>query len=592
MDRILKVYKLKDNHWEINRLGNCFEKVNHIVNRHRKLNGDLELVGNKIPHRYYKKLHFHFYSFNTVSGHSTWKQFFPDFISQYHSFNIQTFSFILFIHNKSEIFALVGGHGTFAIKRFIDNNFGLDIVARTIRPTSDIVHLADLRGITGNIAGKTEAYREDQKILDIDSFGKVFKKLLFEIGKESLVNDFKLTEADFGRKTVFVKSDNAFTLRIGRDFDQFCDLIHNLIQIKKKAPKISLGTFSPILDQVQIEKSIKIRLFKIIQQRLQVDVIRRGELFFFDYDFCHPDKMLQFYECDLYQVYDRAAKEVIVETDNKNEVFELFLDYAKQSIDYTDLRNVMSLIGRSQVEGLKEGVPVTKAPLITHLSCEIGYPGGSVYKIDEHWYTVKDQFVAELNEQCKYYFDNFKAPDILPEIWVNPKDKEHSEDWYNSLYLGYGDFIVLDKVLSQNIELCDLLFETEEEVFCIHVKKGFNGMMRDLTNQVRIAARRLWIDLQTDEKLFVNGVYDSLVKKENWFHCGEPSREEFLSLFDKKIVFVIAFTSMTKRDRRVFSDIEYFQSNIAKYSITETMKQMRNQQYEVRILEIDHKYVD
>lgn len=592
MDRILKIYKLREDHWELNHLGNCFEKVNHIIDKHRQSNDDLDQFGKCVPHRYYKKLHFHFYSFNTVSGHSTWKQFFPDFISQHHSFRIQTFSFILFVHNKREIYALVGGHSSFAIKRFVDDNFGLDIVARTIKPGSDIVHLADLRGITGNIAGRTEAYREDQKILDIDSFGKVFKKVLFEVSKDSLINDFKLNPENLKRKKIFGKSENAFTLRIGLNFDEFCELIHNVILIKGKNPKISLGTFTPVSDHVQIEKSINIRLFQIIQQRLKADEIRRGELFFFDYDFCHPHKMIQFYECDKYLVYDRATKQVIVETENKNTIFELFLNYAKNTIDYNSLRNVMSLVGRSEVHGIKEGEIETRAPLITHLSCEISYRGGSVYKIDDQWYTVEDQFISGLNEQCKYLFENFKAPDILPEVWLNPKEKKYSEDWYNTRYLNYDSFIVLDKVLSQNIELCDLLFETDEEIFCIHVKKGFNGMMRDLTNQVRISARRLWNDLQSTEKVFLNECYDALKRTENWYYCGEPTRDEFLDLFNKKIVFVIAFTSMTKRDRRVFTHIDSFQSNIAKYSITETVKQMRNQQYTVKLLEIEHRYDD
>lgn len=590
MDRILKIYKLQSDHWELKNMANCFEKINHIIDRHRQLNDNFNKIGITVPHRYYKRLHFHFYSFNDNSGNSIWKSFFPDFISQHHSFEIQTFSFILFIHNKENIFALVGGHGSFAIKRYVDKNFGLDIVSRVIKPNVDVVHLAELRGITGNIAGRTEAYREDQKVIDIDSFGKIFKTLLFEVSRDSLSEDFGVSLDSIRKRTTFIKSEDAFTLKLGRSFDEFCDLIHRLITLLHKEAKISLGTFTPIIDALQVEKSINIQLFRTIQERLKVDEIRKGELSFFDYDFCHPTKMLEFYECDMYQVIDRASGQQIIETENKNKIFELVINYAKANIDFVNLKNLMSFLGRSQVEGIKEGKVIIKAPFMVHLSCEIYYRGKNIYKIDDQWYSVKGTFVEELNEQCRLIFNTSKCEDILPETWINPKQKEYSEDWYNTQYLNYDGFIVLDKVLSQNIELCDLLFSTDDKLYCVHVKKGFNGMMRDLTNQVRIAARRLWIDINTDRKPFLNGVYKSLTKKPNWNHCGNPSFEDFMKLFNKEIIFVIAFTSMTKKERRVFTHIESFESNIAKYSLTETIKEMKNQKFPVKILEIEHRY--
>lgn len=591
MERILKVYRLKHNHWEFKRFTNCFEKVQFIIDRHRGLNEDLESVGLSVPHLYYKGLHFHLYNFSAPAGESQWKAFFPKYFSATESFRIQTFSFVLFAHDKENIFSLIGGRGNFAVKRYVDVNFGLDITTRVIRPVLDTVHFAELRGITGNIAGRSEAYREDQKIIDIDSFGKIFKQILFEIDESVLADKFNIDLSRTRRKTIFAEAATAFTLKIGVDFDGFCQLIHDFLKVLGMPETISLSTFAPIVDAEQVEKSINIQLFKTIQQRLQTDEVRKGELFFFDYDFCHPDKMLDFYECDFYQVFGKRDRDPLWETENKNEIIEYVLDYAKENVEVNSLREVMSFLGGIQVRGIKNNSSLTVAPLMSHISCEIYYRGRNVYKIDDQWFSVRGDFVSQLDQQCRNVFVNHKCLDILPEIWMNPDIKDYSEDWYNKRYLDYDRFIVLDKILGQNIELCDLLFATDDTLYLIHVKKGFNGMMRDLTNQVRIAARRLWIDIKTEDKSFLNEIYNKLVNHNNFKYCWQPTAEEFVRLFVlSKVVFVIAFCSTNKTGRRVFQEVETFQSNIAKYSLTETVREMKDQEYGIEILEIEHQF--
>jgi uncharacterized protein (TIGR04141 family) len=591
MEQLIKLYKLKTNHWELKHLSNNFERIQFIVDRHRKLTEKHNEVGIPVPHLYYKRLHFHLYNFNVSSSVSSWKKFFPPILTGEQEFATQTPSFVLFAHDKKVIFVIVGGSGSHAIKRYFDFNFGLDMTTRIITPDTDIVHFAEVRGITGNIAGKAEMYRKDQKIYEIDSFGKIFKKILFELNNEVLKEQFHVDIEKIRKSKVMSEASKGFSIRTALDFDRLCVFIHDCIDILDKQEKIQISTFVPVLDEEYVFRSINISLFKTIQDRLKAKTVERATMSFFDYDFCHPEKILQFYECDEYLVYGKHAKDPFWRTDDKTTIFDSVLDYTRENIDISSLKNIMSFLGGVKVRGIKNGTGETHAPFMSHLSCEIFHKDRNVFKIDDQWFEIRGNFIQQLNQECRLIFANHGVSGFLNEVWINPDHKDYSEDWYNKQYLEYGDFFVLDKVLSQNIELCDLLFITEGELFLFHVKKGFNGMMRDLTNQVTISARRLWIDIKTKEKPFLAELYDSFSRSDNFLYTYMPSKEEFIELFLKnKITYVISFCSMNKTGRRVFREVETFRSNIAKYSLTEAIKEMKDQEFGIKILEIEHKF--
>mgnify|MGYP001126640152 CR=1 FL=1 len=94
-----------------------------------------------------------------------------------------------------------------------------------------------------------------------------------------------------------------------------------------------------------------------------------------------------------------------------------------------------------------------------------------------------------LQDNIKYKL-NF---DILKK-WEEDKD----EDYYNKLHSSLPNHYVLDKVIKDNIELCDLLVIENDRAFFIHVKNGFNATMRDLYIQVILSAKRLSNDLKNN----------------------------------------------------------------------------------------------
>jgi len=160
-----------------------------------------------------------------------------------------------------------------------------------------------------------------------------------------------------------------------------------------------------------------------------------------------------------------------------------------------------------------------------------------------------------------------------------------SEGQYNLKYQDKQNTIVLDKVLSQEIELCDILHYTDNELFLIHVKKGFDAKMRDLTNQIMIASARLWNDNKSNQEFLIE-LYSNFENSSS-FQNNPLSQDEFLNLFTRKITFVLAFCNTRRNVASVADDIHSFRSNIAKFSLIQHVKEMNSYEYhEIKIMEI------
>ena len=124
----------------------------------------------------------------------------------------------------------------------------------------------------------------------------------------------------------------------------------------------------------------------------------------------------------------------------------------------------------------------------------------------------------------------------------------------------------------------------DEYVYLYHVKKGFNGSMRDLTNQVFIAANRILEDLKSD-KNYLKSVYAKMQDMDN-YKKQVDSEEEFLSIFSgRNLCFVLAVKD-SGTNRRL-DDIESFTSNIAKFSLNELIDNMRSLDVSFRITQIN-----
>lgn len=585
--QLIKIYRINITFWELRNAKVAESKINFIVNKHRKAVKNFDDIGKPLPNMSYDNLNFLLYTFSTEEKESHWKRFLPLNLTIGEDFIIQKPSFVLFVHNEEKIFAIIGGKGMFAIKRYLDSGFGFDILSRIADPKSDIIHSIKTRGITGNIAGSSEFYRNDQKLIDTISFGRIHKEILFQFNNDLLA---ELFEIDIEKKNqrILGLAGSSFQIRTPITFPNISRIIHKILEVLSWEETASISMFVPVIDYNLVEKLIEPRLFEILKERIDGQT-KRDDAQFYDYDFCHPSKMELFYECDTYKVFAKNAKTPFFETSDRQEIYPSVLEYVKENFDTSLLGDLMSFLGGVKVRGYKDGEQETIAPFMTHITCEIVFNEQPLFKIDSKWYKVRGSFIADLNRECLTMINsNYLQEDILNEVWYNPK--EIDEDEYNKKYLSNNNFLVLDKVLADQIELCDLLYFDNEKLFLIHVKKGFNAKIRDLINQIKISSRRLWSDLNSGEYSFIRTIFEEYVKSDNFKNSEIDTFEKFKNLFAKQKQVVLAFTTNNRDGRKVRKDISFYKSNIAKFSIIESIRDMNNNSYPLKIFEIDNGY--
>jgi uncharacterized protein (TIGR04141 family) len=224
-----------------------------------------------------------------------------------------------------------------------------------------------------------------------------------------------------------------------------------------------------------------------------------------------------------------------------------------------------------------EDVRLTNDTIFNHFIYEFTFDTKSYFLINGKYYEITNDFKEILNESCKNFInENYDSG--LEKTWGDT-----TEGIYNLEYKGDEKTIVLDTITPENIEPCDILKYDDEHVYFYHVKKGFNGSMRDLTNQVFLAASRIQEDKRSEFK-YLTSVYEKMQISDTY--KGQVNTlEEFIKILNKKPIFILAVKDDAKKDRDL-KDIKKFSSNIAKFSLNELVGNMRNLGVDFKITQI------
>jgi uncharacterized protein (TIGR04141 family) len=196
---------------------------------------------------------------------------------------------------------------------------------------------------------------------------------------------------------------------------------------------------------------------------------------------------------------------------------------------------------------------------------------------------------------------NVECTEILNQVWddtliAEPFNLKEDEREYNSKFIDQNGMLVFDTITPENIELCDILKYDNEFIHLIHVKKGFNNSIRDLAAQVSIAAKRIMRDRKSGYKYITEVELQtkrgSVSKSEYLKKLSSQSfpmkglQEIFEKKLDKKIGFCLAFIDTAKADRNLKTNIELFDSNIAKYSLIELRREINSLGFDFKVIQL------
>ncbi|XOV68692.1 MAG: DUF6119 family protein [Fluviicola sp.] len=583
----LKVFLIDKSYYEFRGKSNQ-EIIDIIKDSHEKLLrhkfDDFELVKPKIEYHRDDPFEFWSYCFNQPKEKFYWKIFLPDELTESQNFDIVEFSFVLFIQYQGEIYCIISGSGMNVIKKFVHPSFGIELYQRLAKPTEDVIVELHTRGVANNVSQKKQTFNYNQTISETLEYSEVPSKIKLKIRKELKENEFRDYELD--ENFALLEVGSYFYLRKKLNFDELKDLIQDLHEFYTERDPKPLSLFTKIDDQTlldELDESLKEIIVDDVlshnpstgDSAYQQDII----------ELVHPSKLERFYECDNFLIrfkYSRGKNDV--ETNDRSNLYDVCTAHIYNNLeDVTDRFDIKGKLYTLNISGSINGSDVTYATFFAHVTAEIDYDNQKYFRIDGHWYLLEDEFLKYMNDDAKEYYTKYKLREPLLLSWNDGDD----EDAYNKSYAGKQNYFVLDKVIRDNIELCDVLILDNDQAYFVHVKNGFNTKMRDLYIQVVLSAKRLSNDLKNK-----NGS-SYLLKTLKEYNRRNPSNKiDHETLIPKlksgeiNINFVMAFKNNHYKQLPILDRIESCKSNIAKYALVQVVKELQPFDFGIKLIDI------
>jgi PIN domain nuclease of toxin-antitoxin system len=575
----IKIFQIDKTFYEFRDLHSTQDIILHIVDEHRRSIEEIDSIGTPLPSRNHDGITYFTYVYNEEEKDSYWASFLPSDLIAQHSFTVQQLSLVLFAEIGNNIFVLVGGTGIRVILRYINHRFGLELYEFMANPSEDIINFITTRGISGNLSENKRTFRDGQKLSDSLNFTNIPTKINLVLREELKNTVFDFIE--FTSEKVYLEVASYFCIKIRVSFEDLHNTFISINNVLNSDFNLPLTSFVHVKDKNITEISYRMELYfrikkDMFDRLIPTSAVRAPR---FDIDFVHPSKLQEFYECDSYEMFERNAKKPFFKTNNRNRLYFEGLKWLFDNSGF-DFNYVLSGI---RVIGYKGTQKKTNAMFTQHITCEINVNHRPIFLIDTNWYKVNNDFIETINRTCvEMLTKNYLRDNILTIPW----DSSLTEGAYNLLYEPLPNFRIFDKVLSQNIELCDLFYEDDNSIYLIHVKDGFDAKIRDVSNQIIISATRYWNDKNSGSYGFLDGIinkYNSLAINAS----RQIVRDEFIKKFSEKdVYFVMAFNSTLKNHKDIRNDIVLLHSNIAKYSLIQCVRDMNTEMYQIKLFDI------
>lgn len=583
-------FRIDRNHKKINQLQDnrsVIETIIKIAHDDKNLLIDNELNISELvkdENKYY------LYFFRSEDKESDWANFLPDQLKNDKSFFQSKVSLLLFIELTDELFVIVGGNAYWIIAPFIDHVFGLTFYDRLITLEDDEAISTKSRGLTGKRAGVSEQFRDEHLMIDYLQFGKIPKELHIKLSLEtSLLYFSHLISNDERLKVVAAQG---FKLNKEIDFENLDYTVSAFRDILSIPPKEEISSYINIQNGTEIFNLKKELSKKIYNNINQVINHSQDSLDQFEFDFCNPNNIEAFYIADSYRLYEHhesgKRKDGLFATiHDKSAIYRTVLERAYQ-LHSNNQEALISYLYGVEVSCYLGTRMKANSGFMYHFNTELNYYGRSYFLIDSKWYKLKDTFLQSLESKTLTILKSSKlASGIVNIPWDYCSNSKNyiREGKYNMLYDQKNDYIVIDTIISDGVELCDILKIVADEIFLIHVKHSFTAKVRELTNQILISARRLNEAISSKNKGFFDEIYDKLIIKGR--STNGLDKDEFYSMFITKTpVYVLATASHLTEDYGIIDNIQRYDSNIARFSLTTCAAEMRSNYYDFKTVQI------
>ncbi|WP_262176525.1 DUF6119 family protein [Saccharococcus sp. Marseille-Q5394] len=405
-------------------------------------------------------------------------------------------SFVLFLEVEKEVFCITGGTGYLVIEGFKDHYFGLDLLSRIIEPNENIIKETKDRFFSGNRISGQNQFSRFVNINSESGFSNFFRELNVFLPKERIEEIFNL-KIDGGKKEYKFLAKDSINLGKSMSLSELDDFLKKVKDLNDKTPLFVLNPFY----EVNRQDPVLEKLDKALEKELK-ELIIHGTCS------TNLNVVLPILSRESYFLRKKGSKKDMPYDSSLTDIKMYFYEFFDQEILFREEGFKEVFLDASQI--VDENEELVERSLLNLLDFQVIIENKTYWLMEGNWYCLDRSFIEEIDNKFKEkVVTKIVESTDLPEL---NKWEEGSEGDYNFSHNNIENIYVLDKILVNNIELCDLLVINNEKVYLVHVKDGLDGDVRVLSHQILHSMRILNDAISHDSTIF-DSYYESIRNK-------------------------------------------------------------------------------
>lgn len=474
-------------------------------------------------------------------------------------------SYILTYKKDENIFLLTGGLGSNYISEYTQKNYGLYLLPKIMKENSPVIKSVLENRMSGNKLSSKHSNRNVTTISTENDMSSIFRELSLEINKEIIELLGIETDENKKIKNLNLIAKDSFVIRKSISIEKLIIVLNKLIEIEKNDDNFSLGYFIDSKKNGYSYKDLNEQFIQYLMRGIGENFILVGD----DYsEYCVGGNS--------YVIQDNEQN-VIYHSDIPITINDLYKNCLPEPITKASVEKLLkyNLIVYNDKEIILYPTKI-KQCMQGYIEDENRQP---FFLFNDKWLMFDTNYIDNLDKEFKKSYTQMINIDKKLKDILSNKEANLTEDTYNKTFENSDEIILAHTVLSNYIELADLIYYDDDNLYLIHNKLKFQGSgARDVLNQILTSAEFI-NHYMMDKKDFIEKYYEDILKKYPNNKIKDLTKEEFVELFNKPNIYYVAGFMEKLSDNT--------DSNYAKYITIDASKKLIEKGYQLLLFDIN-----
>lgn len=474
-------------------------------------------------------------------------------------------SYILTYKRDENIFLLTGGLGSNYISEYTQKNYGLYLLPKIMKENSPVIKSVLENRMSGNKLSSKHSNRNVTTISTENDMSSIFRELSLEINKEIIELLGIETDENKKIKNLNLIAKDSFVIRKSISIEKLIIVLNKLIEIEKNDDNFSLGYFIDSKKNGYSYKDLNEQFIQYLMRGIGENFILVGD----DYsEYCVGGNS--------YVIQDNEQN-VIYHSDIPITINDLYKNCLPEPITKASVEKLLkyNLIVYNDKEIILYPTKI-KQCMQGYIEDENRQP---FFLFNDKWLMFDTNYIDNLDKEFKKSYTQMINIDKKLKDILSNKEANLTEDTYNKTFENSDEIILAHTVLSNYIELADLIYYDDDNLYLIHNKLKFQGSgARDVLNQILTSAEFI-NHYMMDKKDFIEKYYEDILKKYPNNKIKDLTKEEFVELFNKPNIYYVAGFMEKLSDNT--------DSNYAKYITIDASKKLIEKGYQLLLFDIN-----